>query len=91
MSRSGPLLVSLLEIGPGSTHGEGELGSGIEESRGFGFWRGGGVEDFWRVSNLEPGNLTGWTKVCAESISMAPVQCIHHWIPSRSEKTHHCR
>ena len=37
MSRPGPVLVSLLEIGPGSTHGEGEFGAGIGESTGFEF------------------------------------------------------
>ena len=58
LHRLGHLLPSLLEIGSGSVHGEGELGTGIGEREGCEFWRGEDVEQFWHVGYLEPENLT---------------------------------
>ena len=52
------LMPSLLEIGSGSVHGEGELGAGIGEGEGWEFWRGKDVENFWHVDDLEPECLT---------------------------------
>ena len=52
------LLVSVLEIGPGSTHGEGDLSVLVEEWEGGGRWRGYDAENIWHVRDLDPGNMT---------------------------------
>ena len=82
MNRPGHLLASFLQIGSGSTRGEGEFGTGIGQREECGLWGGNNFENLWHVGNLEPENPTigvavGLDQDSVASTSAAPVQlCI---------------
>ena len=48
------LLITVLEVGSRSAHGDGDLGVIVGEGEGHGFWGGDNAEDIWRVGDLEP-------------------------------------
>lgn len=82
MNRPGHLLASFLQIGSGSTRGEGEFGTGIGQREECGLWGGKNFENLWHLGNLEPENSTigvavGLDQDSVASTSAAPVQlCI---------------
>ena len=53
----GHLLMRMLEVDAGSTHGEGDLGILIGEREGSGGWRGDDAENLWHVCDLDPENV----------------------------------
>ena len=62
------LLVTVLEVGSRSAHGDGDLGVIVGEGKGHGFRRGDDAEDIWRVGDLEPEDLSFGGAILLEQI-----------------------